>query len=164
MFDDEILELAGKVVSANREKKRKIATAESCTGGLVAAAITEIPGASDVFDCAFITYSNGAKNKLLGVSEDVLATLGSVSEGTVWQMAQGAIAHSDADIAVAISGIAGPGGGTDKKPVGTVAFARALRAQGDEPVVADIHSFGQDLQRSEIRRQAVLVALRLLLP
>lgn len=164
MFDEELLALAEKVVSENAAAGRKVTTAESCTGGLVAALLTEIPGASAVFDRAFVTYSNEAKTEMLDVSEDVLATLGSVSEGTVWQMAQGALAHSNADIAVAISGIAGPAGGTERKPVGTVAFARALRDEAQEPIVADIHSFGEELGRSAIRRQATLVALRLLLP
>lgn len=162
-FDHELLALAEKVVLQNRQAGRMIATAESCTGGLVAAAITEVAGASDVFDRAFVTYSNEAKVELLGVSEDIVATLGAVSEATAWAMAQGAIARSRADVSVAISGIAGPGGGTEKKPVGTVVFSRAFRAEAAGPVVADTHHFG-DLGRAEIRRQAALVALRLLLP
>jgi nicotinamide-nucleotide amidase len=162
-FDPELIALAQEVVDQNRQAKRMIATAESCTGGLVAAAITEIAGASDVLDRAFVTYSNDAKVELLGVSEDILATLGAVSEATAWAMAQGALSRSKADVTVAVSGIAGPGGGTDKKPVGTVVFARALKADSTTPVVADTHHFG-DLGRSEIRRQAALVALRLLLP
>lgn len=162
-FNEELLALAEKVVEKNRLAGRRIATAESCTGGLVAAALTEVAGASDVFDRAFITYSNEAKIELLGVSEDILSTLGAVSEATAWAMAQGALQRSNADVSVAISGIAGPGGGTEKKPVGTVVFARALRESGNAPVIADTHHFG-DLGRSEIRRQAALVALRLLLP
>jgi nicotinamide-nucleotide amidase len=162
-IDQELVELAAKVVEANRAAGRRVATAESCTGGLVAAALTEIAGASDVVDRAFVTYSNEAKTELLNVSEDILSTLGAVSEATAWAMAEGALKRSHADVAVAISGIAGPGGGTDKKPVGTVVFARALRNGGNEPVIADTHHFG-DLGRSEIRRQAALVALRLLLP
>jgi nicotinamide-nucleotide amidase len=162
-FDPELIELARKVVDENRAAGRRIATAESCTGGLVAAAITEIPGASDVLDRAFVTYSNEAKVELLGVSEDILATLGAVSEATAWAMAQGALTRSGADVTVAVSGIAGPGGGSEKKPVGTVVFARAAKSDGTGPVVADTHHFG-DLGRSEIRRQAALVALRLLLP
>lgn len=162
-FDPELFALAEKVVAANRAAGRRIATAESCTGGLVAAALTEVAGASDVFDRAFITYSNEAKSELLGVSEDILSTLGAVSEATAWSMAQGALLRSNADISVAISGIAGPGGGTEKKPVGTVVFARALKDKTNGPIIADTHHFG-DLGRSEIRRQAALVALRLLLP
>ncbi|MCS6985843.1 MAG: CinA family protein [Sphingomonadaceae bacterium] len=166
MFDSEVLELARRVVEVNRAAGRRIATAESCTGGLVAAAITSIPGASDVFDRGFVTYSNEAKVELLGVSEEILATLGAVSEATAWAMARGAIAHSRADVAVSISGIAGPGGGTERKPVGTVVFARALRGSApaeEGPTLADVHQMG-DLGRDEIRRQAVLIALRLLLP
>ena len=162
-IDKELVELAQKVIDENRTAGRRLATAESCTGGLVAAALTEIAGASDVVDRAFVTYSNEAKTEMLGVSDDILSTLGAVSEATAWAMAQGALAKSHADVAVAVSGIAGPGGGTEKKPVGTVVFARAIRDQTQGPVIADTHHFG-DLGRAEIRRQAALVALRLLLP
>lgn len=162
-IDTELVELARKVVETNRAAGRRVTTAESCTGGLVAAALTEIAGASDVVDRAFVTYSNEAKMEMLGVSDDILSTLGAVSEATAWAMAQGALTKSHADVAVAISGIAGPAGGTEKKPVGTVVFARAIRNQTEGPVVADTHHFG-DLGRTEIRRQAALVALRLLLP
>jgi nicotinamide-nucleotide amidase len=161
-LDRELVDLAAEVVAKNLEAGRRISVAESCTGGLVAAALTEVPGASTVFGRGFVTYSNEAKIEMLGVSEDILATLGAVSEATAWAMAQGALERSRADVAVAVSGIAGPDGGTEKKPVGTVVFARALRGS-DAPVVADTHQFG-DLGRSEIRRQAALVALRLLLP
>ena len=161
--DGELVALARRVVDENRAAGRRIATAESCTGGLVAAALTEIPGASDVFDRAFVTYSNEAKMEMLGVSDDILATLGAVSEATAWAMASGALKRSNADVAIAISGIAGPGGGSDKKPVGTVVFARALKDESAGPVLADTHHFG-DLGRTEIRRQAALVGLRLLLP
>jgi nicotinamide-nucleotide amidase len=162
-LDPELVDLARQVVEANRAAGRRITTAESCTGGLVAAALTEIPGASDVLGRAFVVYSNEAKTEVLGVSEDILSTLGAVSEATAWAMAQGALNHSHADVAVAISGIAGPTGGSERKPVGTVVFARAERGSSKGPVVADTHQFG-DLGRSEIRRQAALVALRLLLP
>lgn len=162
-FDPELIALAQDVVDKNRAAGRRVSTAESCTGGLVSAAITEIAGASEVLDRAFVTYSNEAKTDMLGVSEDILATLGAVSEATAWAMAQGALKRSGADVAVAVSGIAGPGGGSDKKPVGTVVFARALKDEAAGPVVADTHHFG-DLGRAEIRRQATLVALRLLLP
>jgi nicotinamide-nucleotide amidase len=161
--DQELVALARRVVDENRAAGRCIATAESCTGGLVAAALTEVPGVSDVFDRAFITYSNEAKIEMLGVSEDILATLGAVSEATAWAMAAGALKRSKADVAIAISGIAGPGGGSEKKPVGTVVFARALKDESAGPILADTHHFG-DLGRAEIRRQAALVGLRLLLP
>jgi nicotinamide-nucleotide amidase len=162
-LDEELVALARRVVDENRAAGRRIATAESCTGGLVAAALTEVAGASDVFDRAFVTYSNEAKMEMLGVSDDILATLGAVSEATAWAMAAGALKRSKADVAIAISGIAGPGGGSDKKPVGTVVFARALKDESAGPVLADTHHFG-DLGRTEIRRQAALVGLRLLLP
>lgn len=162
-LDEELVALARRVVEANRAAGRRIATAESCTGGLVAAALTEIPGVSEVFDRAFVTYSNEAKMEMLGVSDDILATLGAVSEATAWAMAAGALKRSNADVAIAISGVAGPGGGSEKKPVGTVVFARALKDESAGPVLADTHHFG-DLGRTEIRRQAALVGLRLLLP
>jgi nicotinamide-nucleotide amidase len=162
-LDPELIALAQRVVDENRAADRRIATAESCTGGLVAAALTEVAGASDVFDRSFITYSNEAKTEMLGVSDDILATLGAVSEATAWAMAAGALKRSNADVAIAISGIAGPGGGSEKKPVGTVVFARALKDESAGPVLADTHHFG-DLGRAEIRRQAALVGLRLLLP
>lgn len=167
MIDPEVRALAERVVNENRAAGRRLAVAESCTGGLVAGAITAIPGSSDVFDRGFVTYSNEAKIELLGVSEEILATLGAVSEATAWAMASGAIERSRADVAVSISGIAGPGGGTAKKPVGTVVFARALRGPdggvAENANLADVHELG-DLGRDEIRRQAVLIALRLLLP
>ncbi len=162
-FGPELIALAERIVEENRALGRRITTAESCTGGLVSAVITEVPGASQVLEASFVTYSNETKVALLGVSADILDTLGAVSEATAWAMAQGALKRSGADVAVAVSGIAGPGGGSEKKPVGTVVFARAFRegVQGTE--VADTHHFG-DLGRAEIRRQATLVALRLLLP
>lgn len=162
-FEPELIALAQKVVAENLAIGRKITTAESCTGGMVAAVITEIPGASQIYEAGFITYANEAKVELLGVGTDILATLGAVSEATAWAMAAGAVKRSGADVAVAVSGIAGPAGGTEKKPVGTVVFARAFKDEGGGTVVADTHHFG-DLGRAEIRRQATLVALRLLLP
>ncbi|MBB6226048.1 nicotinamide-nucleotide amidase [Polymorphobacter multimanifer] len=162
-MDPELLAAAARVLDANRAAGRCIAVAESCTGGLVAAALTEIAGASDVFERGFVTYSNAAKQESLGVGEDIIATFGAVSIATAWAMAQGALGHSQADVAVAVTGIAGPGGGTAKKPVGTVVFARAERGANPGEMVADVKQFG-DLGRSEIRRQAALVALELLMP
>jgi len=159
----ELIDAARRVVEANAAIGRRVALAESCTGGLVAAAITEIPGASDVLDRGFVTYSNAAKQSLLHVSDDVLDTFGAVSVATAWSMAQGALAASDADVAVAITGIAGPGGGSEKKPVGTVVFARAERDGDPAHVVADQRSFG-DIGRGAIRLQAALCALELLMP
>jgi nicotinamide-nucleotide amidase len=159
----ELVELARKVVEANRAAGRRIAVAESCTGGLVAAALTEIPGSSDVFETGFVTYSNDAKLDLLGVSRDVLETFGAVSVAVAWSMAQGTLARSRADTAVAVTGIAGPGGGSDRKPVGMVVFARARRGADPDEVVADERQFG-DLGRGGVRLQAALCALELLLP
>ena len=160
---DELVQAAREVVAANRAAGRRIAVAESCTGGLVCAALTEIAGSSDVFEAGFVTYSNEMKIGLLGVSEDVLDTFGAVSIAVAWAMAQGALAKSDADVAVAITGVAGPGGGSDKKPVGTLVFALARRGADPKEIVADQQNFG-DLGRSEIRRQAVRCALELLMP
>ncbi len=157
----DLVALAGKVIAENAAKGRTVALAESCTGGLVSAALTEIPGASAVLDRSFITYSNDAKQDVLGVQGDILEAFGAVSAATVWAMAQGAIKHSSADVAVAISGIAGPDGGTELKPVGTVVFARSER--GNEDVNAEERLI-EGSNRSEIRHQAALVALELLLP
>lgn len=156
-------DLARRVIEENRAVGRRVAVAESCTGGLVAAALTEIAGSSDVFETGFVTYSNDAKTAQLGVSREVIETFGSVSVATAWAMAQGAIARSGADVAVAITGIAGPDGGSEMKPVGTVVFARAERAADPDQIVADLKEFG-DLGRGGVRLQAALCALELLLP
>lgn len=159
----ELVEAARRVVNANLAAGRTISIAESCTGGLVAAAITEIPGSSGVMHTGFVTYSNDAKATLLKVNQDVLDTFGAVSIAVAWSMAQGALAASGADVAVAITGVAGPGGGTEKKPVGTVVFARAEKGDDPSNVVADRRDFG-DLGRGGIRLQAALCALELLMP
>lgn len=161
-FDETVLDHARRVIDANRAAGFTVVTAESCTGGLVAGALTEIEGSSDVVDRGFVTYSNEAKLESLGVSLDILETFGAVSVAVAWAMAQGALKHSNADVAVAITGIAGPAGGSAKKPVGTVVFAVARRNDPDCKI-ADTKAFG-DLGRSEIRRQAVLCALELLMP
>jgi nicotinamide-nucleotide amidase len=125
LLPKELVDKARAVVEANRKAGRTVAIAESCTGGLVCAALTEIPGSSEVLDAGYVTYSNEAKAADLHVSADVVETFGAVSVATAWAMAQGALESSNADIAVAITGIAGPGGGSPGKPVGTVVFARA---------------------------------------
>lgn len=163
LLDPSLVAAALKVVDTNREAGRRVAVAESCTGGLVSAAITEIAGASDVFDAGFVTYANDAKLDMLGVARDILETFGAVSVAVAWAMAQGALNKSNADVAVAITGIAGPSGGSEKKPVGTVVFARAVRGADPTDVVAEMRQFG-DLGRGEIRRQAALCALELLVP
>lgn len=163
ILPDELVAAARRVVEANCAIGRRIALAESCTGGLVAAALTEIPGSSAVLDTSFVTYSNDAKLAALRVSGDVIETFGAVSIATAWSMAQGALDASAADVAVAITGVAGPDGGSDRKPVGTVVFARAERGGDPKDIHADKHDFG-DLGRGGIRLQAALCALELLLP
>lgn len=163
ILPDELVAVARRVIEANRAAGRTIALAESCTGGLVSAALTEIAGSSDVFESAFVTYSNEAKIGQLGVSLDVLETFGAVSIAVAWAMAQGALERSRADVAVAITGVAGPDGGSDKKPVGTVVFARAEKGGDPEDIIADRRLFG-DLGRAGVRFQAALVALELLMP
>ena len=159
-----IAALAQRVVAENIAAGRTIALAESCTGGLVAAALTEIPGSSAVFGSGYVTYSNDAKMKMLGVNADILDTFGAVSVAVAWAMAQGALKKSGADIVVAISGVAGPDGGTEKKPVGTVVFAVAEKDGEPEEMTADRKDFGSDKSRAEIRAFATLHALELLLP
>jgi len=159
----ELVEAARKAIDANRAAGRRIAVAESCTGGLVCAALTEIPGSSDVLEGGFVTYSNDSKMDMLKVSTDVLETFGAVSIAVAWTMAQSAVARTQADVAVAITGIAGPGGGSDRKPVGTVVFALAERGADPSHVVADERHFDND-GRGGIRLQAALCALELLMP
>jgi nicotinamide-nucleotide amidase len=157
----DIIALARRVVDENSAAGRKVALAESCTGGLVCAALTEVPGSSAVLERGFVTYSNEAKMEDLGVQQDIIEAFGAVSVATAWAMAQGALKQSRADVAVAISGIAGPDGGTDLKPVGTVVFACARR--GEDEVNAE-EKLLEGSNRSEIRHKAVLTALELLLP
>ncbi|MGC6328977.1 CinA family protein [Rhizorhabdus sp. FW153] len=163
LLPPELLEAARRVVDANRAAGRRIALAESCTGGLVAAAITEIAGSSDVLGSSFVTYSNEAKVAMLGVPFEMIETFGAVSIAVAWAMARGAQERSDADIAVAITGVAGPGGGSDRKPVGTVVFGRAIKGADPEDIAADKRHFG-DLGRGGVRLQAALCALELLMP
>jgi nicotinamide-nucleotide amidase len=163
LLPEKLVEQARAVVEANRAAGRRIAVAESCTGGLVCAALTEIPGSSDVFEAGYITYSNAAKASELGVSSEVVETFGAVSIATAWAMARGALAASDADVAVAITGIAGPGGGSAAKPVGTVVFALAERDADPAKIVADQKLFDEQT-RSGVRFQAALCALELLMP
>jgi nicotinamide-nucleotide amidase len=163
MLAPELVALAQRVVDENRRRGRTFSLAESCTGGLVSAAITEIPGSSEVFEAGFVTYSNDMKMTLLKVSLDVLETFGAVSIATAWAMAQGALNISHSDIAVAITGVAGPGGGSENKPVGTVVFARAERRGNPDKIIADTRLF-ENNGRSDVRLQAALCALELLLP
>jgi nicotinamide-nucleotide amidase len=161
LLPDEIVALARRVIEENRAIGRKIVVAESCTGGLVAAALTEIPGSSAVLDRGFVTYSNESKKEALGVAGDVIDAFGAVSIACVYAMAQGALERSDADVAVAISGIAGPDGGTPQKPIGTVVFARAFRDAEEREAESKLFE-AED--RRGVRLQATLCALELLLP
>lgn len=161
LFPQDLYDLAERVIAENKAIGRTVALAESCTGGLVCAALTEVPGSSAVLDRGFVTYSNASKQEVLGVQDELIETFGAVSPATAWAMAQGAIRQSNADVAVAISGIAGPEGGSEMKPVGTVVFARALR--GEEDVNAE-QKLIEGRTRAEIRHQAAIVALELLLP
>ena len=164
LLPDDLVEKARQVIDANLAAGRRIAVAESCTGGLVSAALTEIAGCSAVFEAGYVTYSNESKISGLNVCLDVVETFGAVSVATAWAMAQGALENSGADVAVAITGVAGPDGGTAGKPVGTVVFARAERNPGPDTVTADQKLFDASEGRSGIRRQAALCALDLLMP
>lgn len=166
LLPDDIAALAAQVIAENISAGRKVALAESCTGGLVSAALTDVPGSSAVLDRGYVTYSNEAKMEMLGVPGDIIEAFGAVSIACAWAMAKGALDRSKADVAVAISGVAGPGGGTPSKPVGTVVFARVLRNAVGEPE-GELKVFGGGDGpdgRAEIRRQATLCALELLLP
>jgi nicotinamide-nucleotide amidase len=158
MFPDRLRNLAMLVLDDAERARLKIATAESCTGGLVAALLTDIAGSSAVFERGFVTYSNKAKEEMLGVPGDVLADFGAVSEPVARMMAEGAMANSRANISVAITGVAGPGGGTRMKPVGTVhiACARENRA-----IIHEMLQLG-DIGREGIRMAAVETALNLI--
>ncbi|MDP2356449.1 MAG: CinA family protein [Beijerinckiaceae bacterium] len=158
IFDSELTARATALLAACRAKALKIVTAESCTGGLVAALLTEIPGSSDVFDRGFVTYSNAAKHQLLGVSETLIDACGAVSPEVARAMADGALTHSKADISVAITGVAGPGGGTEQKPVGLVHFACGRRMS---PIKSAEQLFG-DIGRIQVRMAALAFALSLM--
>jgi nicotinamide-nucleotide amidase len=158
VIDDELRLAARRVIDACIARRMMIATAESCTGGLVAAALTEIPGSSAVVACGFVTYSNDAKETMLGVAPDILRAHGAVSGATAQAMVDGALKRGSVDIAVAVTGVAGPGGGSPEKPVGLVHFAAAAR---NGRALAREERYG-DIGRSKIRRQSVLVALAML--
>jgi nicotinamide-nucleotide amidase len=158
MFSAELLARSEKLLAEARAKGLKIATAESCTGGLVAGVLTEIAGSSDVFDRGFVTYSNRAKQDVLGVPAAMIRQHGAVSEVVARAMAEGAIRNSTAQLAIAITGIAGPGGGSDEKPVGLVHITAARAGE------ATLHRecrFG-DIGRTQIRLKSVETALELL--
>jgi nicotinamide-nucleotide amidase len=158
MFAPALIERAAALLTLCRERGLKLATAESCTGGLVAGLLTEIAGSSAVVERGFVVYSNLAKQEMLGVPEGTLAEWGAVSAETALAMAAGALAHSAADLVVAVTGIAGPDGGTPTKPVGLVHFASARRGGGPKGLE---RRFGP-LSRSAIRLAAVETALEML--
>jgi nicotinamide-nucleotide amidase len=156
VFDAETTALAAAVLAACRAKGWRLATAESCTGGLVAAALTAIAGSSDVVDRGFVTYSNEAKMELLGVPEATLAAVGAVSAEAALAMAAGAVNRAGVDLAVSVTGIAGPGGGSTEKPVGLIYLAVATK----ESCRSERHSFPGD--RGGVRRAAMIRALEML--
>jgi nicotinamide-nucleotide amidase len=158
MSDPETQRAAAAVLETCKAKRLMIATAESCTGGLVAGALTDIAGSSAVVERGFVTYTNEAKQQMLGVPADTLERHGAVSRETAQAMASGVLAHAPADLAVAVTGIAGPGGGTESKPVGLVHFAAATRAGS---LIQREQRYG-DLGRAEVRRRSVLEALAML--
>jgi nicotinamide-nucleotide amidase len=157
-LDERLIALAAELLEACRLQGESIVTAESCTGGLVAATLTAVPGSSDVFERGFITYANAAKSEMLGVPYWLIERHGAVSEDVARAMAGGALTHSQASLAVAVTGIAGPDGGTREKPVGLVHFAAARR---DTPIIHDKVLYG-DLGRAEIRKRSVERAIALL--
>jgi len=158
MLPDSLLDQATGLLQLCRDRGVMIATAESCTGGLVAATLTEIAGSSDVVDRGFVTYSNAAKRELLGVPLDMIEQEGAVSEAVVRAMAKGALARSNADVTVSISGVAGPGGGTTEKPVGLVHFAAARTGR---PTLHRACRFGE-VGRAEVRWKSVAEAMALI--
>jgi nicotinamide-nucleotide amidase len=159
MFSDQINSLATETLQLCRNRGYKIATAESCTGGLIIGSLTEIAGSSDVVDRGFITYSNQAKMEMLGVSADILNRHGAVSPETAIAMVTGALKNSGADITVSVTGIAGPGGGSIHKPVGLVHMAAMKRGKD---AIHHKHLFG-DIGRASIREETVIQALKLIM-
>jgi len=156
-LQETLRELVGELLVACRQRNLRLTTAESCTGGLVAAALTAVAGSSAVFERGFVTYSNEAKTEILGVPKTMIDRHGAVSEAVARAMAEGAIAHSRADLAVSITGVAGPDGGTADKPVGLVHFATARR---NGATMAEMRLFPGD--RDSVRLAAVAAALRLI--
>ncbi len=156
--DEEQRTAARRLLETCRSRNLKLALAESCTGGLVAAALTEIPGSSEVLDRGFVTYSNASKQEMLGVPASVLQRSGAVSRETAEAMVAGALKNSGADLAAAVTGIAGPGGGTPAKPVGLVHFAAACRGG---PLMHREHCYGE-IGRAQIRQRSVLEVLAML--
>jgi nicotinamide-nucleotide amidase len=161
-FPPDLIAEASALLDGFRKRGLKLATAESCTGGLVAGLLTEIAGSSDVVERGFVTYSNAAKHELLGVPEAMLAAHGAVSAPVARAMAEGALAHSSADVAVSVTGVAGPGGGSAEKPVGLVHFAAACRVGPESNRVLHRERRFGNIGRGEIRLASVREALQLI--
>jgi len=158
MFPSDLLQEATRLLEVCRARRLRLVTAESCTGGLIAALLTEIPGSSDVVERGYVTYSNAAKQECLGVPEAMLRQYGAVSETVARAMAEGALKHSHADLAVSVTGVAGPGGGSDAKPVGLVHLAVARKGAATLQRECRFGDIGRDL----VRVKSVEVALELL--
>lgn len=156
-IDAELPDIANYVLVKMREAGLKVATAESCTGGLISALLTSISGSSDVFERGFVTYSNQAKTQQIGVDEEIIQEFGAVSSQTAMAMAAGCLDNSNADISAAVTGIAGPDGGTDEKPVGLVYIAVA----GPEGMFVEELKFG-NIGRNEVRNQSAIAALEMI--
>ena len=154
-MDHELYTLAELVGQVLKAQKKKLVTAESCTGGWIAQALTDVPGSSLWFDRGFVTYSNTAKIQMLAVKPETLELYGAVSAETATEMVAGALVHSDADVAIAVTGIAGPSGGTEEKPVGMVFIAWASKANGCQLLQLSLSG-----DRQAIRRQTVVLALK----
>jgi nicotinamide-nucleotide amidase len=159
--DAELYQLAARAGAALRESGRRLATAESCTAGWIAKALTDVPGSSQWFECGYVTYSDGAKMRDLGVAARTLAGFGAVSEETAREMAAGALRIPEVSVALAVTGIAGPDGGTPAKPVGTVWMCAAARHERGTETIAELQHFPGD--RAAVRRASVQRALELLL-
>ena len=158
MFPSPLLRLAEVVIADARQAKLRICTAESCTGGMIATLLTEVPGSSAVFDRGLVVYTNRAKQDLLGVPGDLIADMGEVSEAVARMMAEGAVENSNAQLAIAVTGIAGPGGGSARKPIGLVHIAAAREGRS---ILHEEQHFG-DIGRTEVRLKTCEAALQLL--
>jgi len=159
--EGELYELAARVAHKLRDAERRLVTAESCTGGWLAKVLTDVAGSSQWFECGYVTYSDQAKMRDLGVAAATLTQFGAVSEQTVREMAEGCLRLTGATVSLAVSGVAGPDGGTSEKPVGTVWFCGAARHGGSADIIAERQQFDGD--RAAVRSRAVLHALRLIL-
>lgn len=158
MFPSDLTASAAALIDRLRDNHLMLTTAESCTGGLIAGLITSVAGSSDVLDCGFVTYSNGAKSRMIGVPAALIAAHGAVSEDVARAMAEGALAHSTADVSVAVTGVAGPGGGTASKPVGLVHCAAARKGRPTLHRELRLGDIGREAVRLETVRMAVAMA------